>query len=76
MPLVWLNIALWALGAIAIIYAFAVGVGGRRFGIAIALFIAGLLLISGTTIAGNIHLSHIHGIRPDVATEIMRPAGT
>jgi hypothetical protein len=76
MPLDWLTIAFWALGAIAIIYSFALGVGARRFGIAIPLFIVGLVLIVGTTITGNIRLSHLHGIRPDEAPEVMRPGGT
>jgi hypothetical protein len=75
-PLAWLNVAIWALGALTIIYAIAIGVGARRFGIAVPLFIVGLVLIVGTTIVGNIRLSHVHGIRPDEAPHIMRPGGT
>lgn len=76
MPLDWLTIAFWALGAVAIIYAFALGVGARRFGIAIPLFIVGLVLIVGTTIAGNIRLKHVHAHRPDEAPELTRLGGT
>jgi fatty acid desaturase len=75
-PYDWLTIAFWAVGALAIIYSFALGVGARRFGIAIPLFVVGLVLIIGTTVAGNIRLSHLHGMRPDEAPEITRPGGT
>jgi hypothetical protein len=73
---IWVLVMLWAAGACTIVFAFALGVGGRRFGAAIALFFVGLLIIGSSVVAGMRLNERVHGIAPYEAPELSRPGGT
>jgi hypothetical protein len=72
----WLLVLGWALGACVLVFAFAVGVGARKFGLAIVLFVVGVVVVGASTIAGNRHNAQVHGIRPDEPPEFMTPGGS
>lgn len=74
--MLWIYISMWALGASLVVFAFALGVGARKFGVAVGLFVLGVALVGGSIIAGNAHNAGVHGIRPDAAPEMMTPGGT
>lgn len=73
--MLWLYIFLWVLGASVIIAAFALGVGVRKFGLAVTLFVVGIVMIGASVVAGNRHNAAVHGIRPDAAPEMSTPGG-
>lgn len=74
--MIWVLVSLWAAGASVIVFAFAVGVGARKFGAAIALFLLGLLIMGGSVVAGMRRNARVHGIAPYEAPEMGRPGGT
>lgn len=64
--MLWIPISCFVVGACLIVYAFAMGVGLRRFPLAIALFVVGALTVGGSLAYGYWHTNHTHGVRVDV----------
>jgi len=62
----WIPISFFALGACLIVFAFATGVGLRKFTLAIALFILGVISMGGSLAYGYHQSATTHGLRVDV----------
>lgn len=60
--MLWLYVLGFALGMSLLVFAFAIGVGLRRFGAAIALFVAALIIVGGSVMAGSRIDNGQHGV--------------
>ena len=74
--MLWLYIFMWVIGASLVVFAFALGVGARKFGLAVGMFIVGAGLVASALVAGHTHTASVHGVRPDAAPEMRTPGGT
>jgi hypothetical protein len=66
--MLWFLILMWALGASIIVAAFAIWLGGGRFGAAaIGLVAVGALIMAASAIVGGRRTDRVHGVRVEVA---------
>lgn len=74
--MLWVYIAMWAIGASLVVYGFAVGIGARKGVIGTGLLILGVLFVAVGAYLGNAHNAGVHGVRPDEAPELTIPGGS
>ena len=72
--MLWYSVAVFALGACVIVYAFALGVGLRKFVPAVVLFVVGVVLVGGSMMAGSRLNNSRHGVTVYEAPELEHPA--
>lgn len=72
--MLWYSVAVFALGACVIVYAFALGVGLRKFVPAVVLFVVGVVLVGGSMVAGARLNNSRHGVTVYEAPELEHPA--
>ena len=72
--MLWPLVAVYALGACVIVFAFAVAVGLRKFASGIVLFVVGVLLIGGAVMKGSEIANSRHGVAVYEAPELEHPA--
>lgn len=72
--MLWPLVLFYALGACAIVFAFAFAVGMRKFGSGIVLFIIGVLFIGGAVVKGRNIANSRHGVTVYEAPELEHPA--
>lgn len=72
--MLWPLVAVFALGACVIVYAFALGVGLRKFVPAVVLFLIGVVLVGGSALAGQRLNNSRHGVTVYEAPELEHPA--
>ena len=72
--MLWPLVAVFALGACAIVFAFAVAVGLRKFAPGVLLFVVGALLVGGAVMKGKQIADSRHGVTVYEAPELEHPA--
>lgn len=72
--MLWPLVAVFALGACVIVFAFATAVGLRKLAPGVVLFVIGVLLVGGAVVKGKQIADKRHGVTVYEAPELEHPA--